>query len=329
MSALTLETDRLLLRPWREADADVLFRWASNPRIGPPAGWPAHTSAEHSREVIRTVLSAAETYAVVLKTGGNPIGSVSIQRCTAQTGAAPEEPELGCWIAAPYWGQGLIPEALECLLQRSFQELGCPAVWYCWYDGNGNSQRVQEKLGFFFHHTEENHPLPLLGETRTAHYARLTRQEWEQRPILPLRFRDAAEADYDVVFSYVERLWTYNTYDKASLRAVYRRVLEDPNSFAFLVEDGDGVFHGLCHGAFFPTFWLSGETCYVSSLITNEEDRGRGYGRHLLDHARELSRRRGCKGMVLDSGFPRTEAHRFYKQYGFEKSCYGFDLTLP
>ena len=47
-----LETERLILRPWTEADAEELYRYAQDPRIGPIAGWPPHTSVENSREII-------------------------------------------------------------------------------------------------------------------------------------------------------------------------------------------------------------------------------------------------------------------------------------
>ena len=47
---------------------------------------------------------------------------------------------------------------------------------------------------------------------------------------------------------------------------------------------------------------MSGLTCYVSSLITNEEDRGKGYGVKLLDHAKKWAKERGCKAITLDSG---------------------------
>ena len=90
----------------------------------------------------------------------------------------------------------------------------------------------------------------------------------------------------------------------------------------------NGTFHGFCHGDYFQTFWMSGLTCYVSSLITNEEDRGKGYGVNLLDHAKKLAKERGCKAITLDSGLPRVQAHGFYEHYGFEKSCYGFELAL-
>ena len=75
---MELETKRLILRPWREADAEALYQYAKDPRVGPAAGWPVHTSVENSREIIRTVLSEPETYAVVLKETREPVGSAGL-----------------------------------------------------------------------------------------------------------------------------------------------------------------------------------------------------------------------------------------------------------
>lgn len=36
-----MQTDRILLRQWTEADAEALFKYASDPDVGPRAGWPA------------------------------------------------------------------------------------------------------------------------------------------------------------------------------------------------------------------------------------------------------------------------------------------------
>ena len=103
-----------------------------------------------------------------------------------------------------------------------------------------------------------------------------------------MEFKTATMADFDVAFDYIEKLWTYNTYDKEVIRKVYADVLADENSFAFFLMDGD-TYHGFCHGAYFNTFWLSGMTCYVSSIITNEDERGKGCGVKLMDHAKELA----------------------------------------
>lgn len=139
--------------------------------------------------------------------------------------------------------------------------------------------------------------------------------------------RKATEKDFPVVYEFVKALWTYNTYEEATVREVYQKVLADENSFAWLYEE-NGICRGFCHGDYFQTFWMSGLTCYVSSLITREEDRGKGYGKKLLDFVREEAKARGCKAITLDSGLPRTGAHGFYEHYGFEKSCYGFELFL-
>lgn len=75
---MILETSRLVLRPWEESDAEYLYKYASNPDVGPAAGWPVHTSVEDSRAIIKNVLSAPETYAVVLKETRRPVGSIGL-----------------------------------------------------------------------------------------------------------------------------------------------------------------------------------------------------------------------------------------------------------
>lgn len=178
---MILETKRLILRPWQEEDAASLYRYASDPQVGPIAGWPVHTSEENSREIIRAVLSAPETYAVVPKDRGEAVGSAGIM--FGDKGSAPmkeHEAEIGYWIGVPYWGQGLIPEAVECLLARCFEDLGCTGVWCGYYDGNTKSKRVQEKCGFVYHHTEKDQPSPM-NDIRTEHFTYMTRAQWEQK----------------------------------------------------------------------------------------------------------------------------------------------------
>ncbi len=176
---MNLQTERLILRPWVEADAPELFRYASDPRVGPAAGWPPHTSVENSREIIRSVLSGPETYAVVLRETGLPVGSAGIMRAGegSHVGMGATEAELGYWIGAPYWGRGLIPEAVRELQRRCFEDLGCTALWCGYYDGNEKSHRVQQKCGFTDHHTVADAPCPL-GDVRTEHFTRLTLEDW-------------------------------------------------------------------------------------------------------------------------------------------------------
>ena len=94
---------------------------------------------------------------------------------------AEDECEIGFWIGEPFWGKGLIPEAVDELLRYAFEDLAMSVVWCGYYDGNVKSQRAQEKCGFVFSHTSENRPVPLLGEVRTEHFTKLTREAWLQR----------------------------------------------------------------------------------------------------------------------------------------------------
>jgi len=179
----TLETERLILRPWRESDAKALFKYASNPNIGPIAGWPVHTSEENSLDIIRGVLSAPETYAVVLKESGEAIGSIGLITAKSEIHSAEigaNEGEIGYWIGEPYWGRGLIPEAVHELLRHGFVDVGLDAIWCGYYDGNEKSRRVQVKCGFHFHHTEQDKSCLLMGDIRTEHFMRIRREEWSR-----------------------------------------------------------------------------------------------------------------------------------------------------
>ncbi len=179
-NTLQLATERLIMRAWQESDAESLYKYAKDPEIGSAAGWPPHSSVEESLNVIRTVFSAPEIYAVVLKSTGEPVGSIGIVARDVQHCAEIQanEAEIGYWIGKPYWGQGLTPEAVRRLLRRCFEELEMKAVWCGHYDGNSKSRRVMEKCGFRFHHTEREEAQPQ-EEARTVHFMRMTREEWE------------------------------------------------------------------------------------------------------------------------------------------------------
>ena len=143
------------------------------------SGWPVHTSVENSREIIKSVLAADETYAVCLREDNVAIGSIGlITPAQSHTKAADDEIEIGYWIGVPYWGQGLIPEAVRALQKHAFLDLGCSAMWCGYYDGNEKSKRCQEKCGFKYHHTEENKPCALMGDVRTEHFTYLTKEQW-------------------------------------------------------------------------------------------------------------------------------------------------------
>ena len=179
---MILETERLILRPWDVSDGESLYQYAKDPLVGPIAGWPVHTGVEESRRVIQTVLSAPETYAVTLRGDDRPVGCVGLMMGADSNFDLPDtECEVGYWIGVPFWGQGLIPEAVVRLLERGFEELGMNRIWCSCFDGNIQSRRVQEKCGFSYHHTTHNVPCLIPGLNRTEHVSCITKEAWLQR----------------------------------------------------------------------------------------------------------------------------------------------------
>ena len=178
---MTLTTERLILRPWKETDAESLYQYAKDERVGPIAGWPVHTSVENSLEVIRNVLAVPETYAVCLKEDGTAIGSIGLMIGERSNIDLPDtEGEIGFWIGVPFWGEGLIPEAVRELTRHAFEDLQLDTLWCGYFEGNDKSKRAQEKCGFTFQRTEKDIHWKIMDDIRTEHITRLTREEWNR-----------------------------------------------------------------------------------------------------------------------------------------------------
>ena len=175
---MILQTKRLILRPWDVSDAEQCYKYASDPDVGSPAGWQAHTSVQDSEMIIKSVLSKPETYAIVLKETGLPVGSIGL-KFHSDLADFDDECELGYWLGKPYWGQGIVPEAAKELIRHAFEDLNLEKIWCGFYDGNEKSKRVQEKLGFKYMWTTENVPVIDLGEFRVGHVNCMTKKDWQ------------------------------------------------------------------------------------------------------------------------------------------------------
>ena len=176
---MILKTPRLILRPWQETDAESLYEYAKNPNVGPIAGWPPHKDLEESLNIIRTVFGGAECYAICLKEDNRAIGAIELKlNGTTDMTDRDDECELGYWIGQPFWGNGYMPEAAKELLRHGFEDLDMKTIWCGYYDGNSKSKRVQEKVGFLYHHTCDEVPVPLMNEIRVGHTNYMTKTRW-------------------------------------------------------------------------------------------------------------------------------------------------------
>lgn len=172
-----IKTARLILRPWRAEDADDLYEYAKDPRVGPIAGWPAHKSRDESLQIISTVFAAPHVFAMELKECGKVVGSVGYTDSHRTELPTPDD-EVGYCLNPAYWGRGLMPEAVREVLRYGFQEMGLATAWCAHYEGNDKSKRVIEKCGIRYRFSQET-DVDLMEERRMTHFYATTQEEWK------------------------------------------------------------------------------------------------------------------------------------------------------
>ncbi len=149
MERQILETSRIILRPWQDSDAAVLYKWASDPDVGPRAGWAPHQSVEESLEVIRTVFHQDSNWAIEFREAGEAVGAMGYgPSCECRLPAREGEPIAGYWIAKPYWNKGICTEALELMIKHIRDATDIHSLISGHFVDNPASGRVMEKCGF-------------------------------------------------------------------------------------------------------------------------------------------------------------------------------------
>jgi GNAT superfamily N-acetyltransferase len=67
---------------------------------------------------------------------------------------------------------------------------------------------------------------------------------------------------------------------------------------------------------------------YIDDLVTDEVRRSQGVGHALIAHLEKVAKELGAKGLVLDSGAQRTQAHKFYFREGFVIPAFNFKKSF-
>ena len=126
----TLETDELILRPWREEDAPELFELARDPEAGVAANWTPLASVEEGLAAIRGVLRAPESWAVEDARTGELLGAAALRDATRPGGPRRgASVELVFWIGRPFRGYGYGTQVANELVRHAVQDLGATRVW--------------------------------------------------------------------------------------------------------------------------------------------------------------------------------------------------------
>ena len=145
LSIERLETERLILREFRESDAEDVYEYARDPEVGPNAGWKPHESLDESRGVVKNFIQSGEVWAIEDKASHKVIGSIGLHKRERE--CEPFDRELGYVLSRDYWGRGLMTEAAGRIVQYAFDN-GMKTLLVSHFDGNDRSRRVIEKLGF-------------------------------------------------------------------------------------------------------------------------------------------------------------------------------------
>ena len=152
INGLVLESPRLILREWKQEDLNDLYEYASVPGVGEMAGWHHHLSLDQSQEILDHFIEGKHVFAIVYKENNKVIGSIGVEKYGREDALSEffnyKGRELGYVLSKDYWGQGLMPEAVELLIDFLFSILNYDFLLCGHYDFNNQSARVQEKCGF-------------------------------------------------------------------------------------------------------------------------------------------------------------------------------------
>ena len=149
---LVIETERLILRPFKQSDLRDFNEYASVPGVGEMAGWKHHETIEETQEILDMFIKEDKTFAIVFKENSKVIGSLGVEKYGLEDKLTEFNGyygrEIGYVLSKEYWGKGIMPEAVGAVISYLFNDLNLDFLTCGYYDFNNQSKRVQEKCGF-------------------------------------------------------------------------------------------------------------------------------------------------------------------------------------
>ncbi len=185
------ECDRIRMRAFKDEDAGAmvaLFNDTDTVRYLARVPYP-YSEQDAAEFIARAQKDPGHIFAMERKSDGAFIGGIGLHEADDSVPGL-EGAEVGYWLGKPYWGQGLISEAVVAVVDYAFSTLHIPMLWAEVAIDNPPSQRVLAKAGFritgevLSHLVARNTNLPTLSFC-------LTRAEWLSSQILPQVFVSA------------------------------------------------------------------------------------------------------------------------------------------
>jgi len=144
---IELNLTRCTVRSYRETDADSLAAHANNRRvwINLRDAFPHPYTIDHARTYIREAMAADPQTSFAIVVDGAAVGGIGfalhpdVERVSA---------EVGYWLGEPFWGRGIVTEALSAVTAHAIRAHHLTRVFAVPYEWNAASFRVLEKAGY-------------------------------------------------------------------------------------------------------------------------------------------------------------------------------------
>ncbi|MCG6856950.1 MAG: GNAT family N-acetyltransferase [Salaquimonas sp.] len=182
---LPFETERLIVRNWRDDDRDLFFAINSDERV--MEFFPFRRNRRQSDELMDRLRASIEHEgfgfsALELRDTGECIGFCAIARATMEGAGFPADMiEIGWRLHHRWWGKGYASEAARAWLTKGFEELGLDEIVSFAVHNNHRSTAVMERIGLRRDPSRDfDHPgIPDTHPHLKRHvFYTLTREEW-------------------------------------------------------------------------------------------------------------------------------------------------------
>lgn len=180
-----IETERLILRNYKETDLEDYWEYVSMESVGPRAGWPAYTDKSKAKERLKIEAQKETQFAIVLKSENKVIGSIELMDCkkdrysnlNIEDGAT----EIGYILSEKYWGLGIMTEALKAVMRFAFEDLNVDAIYIGHAKANIGSGKAQDKCGFKIIGEVPNYRTWIDGTNTSLIERKMTKEEYLSR----------------------------------------------------------------------------------------------------------------------------------------------------
>lgn len=302
-----LESGRLVLRRFEDADLAPFLAYRNDPRVARYQSWDSCDERE-ALDFIRAMKSSEPgspgewfQFAVVPKGTGELIGD-----CGLRTEEDARQAEIGVTFAREHQGKGYAYEAVSRLLDYAFGDLGMHRVVAITYRQNAPSVALLERLGMRREGSFIRN-VCFKGHWASEYLYAILRDEWLQS-----HERDEWVAQKLRIVSEPQGSPGDATFVRDSLALFNVGVTGDSyySPLAIFLKDERGAVLGGVLGHVWGG-WL-----YLDTLWISEPFRGKGYGGKLLEAAEDEARAQGCHGVYLTTFS--FQARPFYEKFGFE-----------